>query len=99
VASRESKGYEEGTSIGSFAGYAPLGNPQFVVVVKIDNPKNVEWAESSAAPAFGEIMKFLLEYNRVVPTEDPQSSPLAKLPGGLPSVQKIEAPVPPKENE
>lgn len=83
VAKEGSKGYEEGTSIGSFAGYAPLNDPKYVIVVKIDNPRNVEWAESSAAPAFGEIMKFLLEYGHVTPTEDPQSSPLAKMPGGL----------------
>lgn len=83
VAKSGSKGYEEGTSIGSFAGYAPLNDPRYVIVVKIDNPRNVEWAESSAAPAFGEIMKFLLEYGKVPATEDPQSSPLAKMPGGL----------------
>lgn len=83
VAKQGSKGYEEGTSIGSFAGYAPLNDPKFVIVVKIDNPRTVEWAESSAAPAFGEIMKFLLEYGKVPATEDPNSSPLAKLPGGL----------------
>jgi hypothetical protein len=28
-------------------------------------------------------MKFLLEYGRVPATEDPKTSPLAKLPGGL----------------
>jgi len=70
VAKTGSKGYEEGVSIGSFVGYAPLDNPQFVVLVKLDNPKNVEWAESSAAPTFGQIMKFLLEYAKVKPTED-----------------------------
>ena len=31
--------------------------------------KNVEWAESSAAPTFGEIMKFLLGYAKIKPTE------------------------------
>ncbi len=63
------KGYQEGTSIGSFVGYAPLVDPRFVVLVKLDNPKNVEWAESSAAPTFGQIMKFLLEYAKIKPTE------------------------------
>lgn len=70
VAKSDSKGYEEGLSIGSFVGYAPLDNPRFVVLVKIDNPKNVEWAESSAAPTFGRIMKFLLEYAKIKPTEE-----------------------------
>jgi cell division protein FtsI/penicillin-binding protein 2 len=70
VAKSNSKGYEEGLSVGSFVGYAPLSNPRFVVLVKIDNPKNVEWAESSAAPTFGRIMKFLLEYAKIKPTEE-----------------------------
>ncbi|MBP9728237.1 MAG: penicillin-binding protein 2 [Candidatus Moranbacteria bacterium] len=70
VAKSGSKGYEEGLSIGSFVGYAPLDDPQFVVLVKLDNPKKVEWAESSAAPTFGQIMKFLLEYAKIKPTEE-----------------------------
>lgn len=61
--------YAEGKSIGSFAGFAPINDPKFTIVVRLDNPKNVEWAESSAAPAFGELMKFLLEYYNVEPTE------------------------------
>ncbi|HPN96571.1 MAG TPA: penicillin-binding protein 2 [Candidatus Moranbacteria bacterium] len=69
VASSNSRGYEEGKTIGSFAGFAPVDNPKFTVLVRIDDPKDVEWAESSAAPAFGELMKFLLEYGNVEPTE------------------------------
>lgn len=69
VAKSDGRGYEEGQSIGSFVGYAPIDDPRFVVLVKIDNPKDVQWAESSAAPTFGQIMRFLLEYARIKPTE------------------------------
>ncbi|MBI2439511.1 MAG: penicillin-binding protein 2 [Candidatus Moranbacteria bacterium] len=69
VAKSNSLGYEEGLTIGSFVGYAPIDDPRFVVLVKIDNPKDVQWAESSAAPTFGRIMKFLLEYAKIKPTE------------------------------
>ncbi len=79
VAKTGSKGYEEGVNIGSFAGYAPTNDPKFVIVVKIVNPKGVEWAETSAAPSFGKIMKFLLEYYKVEPTEDPKISPTYKM--------------------
>ena len=79
VAKSEAKGYEEGMNIGSFAGFAPVNDPKFVVLVKIVNPKGVQWAESSAAPAFGRVMKFLLEYYKVPPTEDPDTSPLSKM--------------------
>ena len=80
VAKAGGGGYQDGVTIGSFAGFAPLNDPQFVVVVKIVNPKAVQWAESSAAPTSGEIMKFLLQYYNVKPTEDPATSPLAHLP-------------------
>lgn len=69
VASTDKKGYAQGKSIGSFAGFAPTNNPQFTVLVRIDNPKGVQWAESSAAPTFGELMKFLLDYKNIKPTE------------------------------
>jgi len=64
------KGYEEGFTIGSFIGIAPIEKPRFTVLVKIVNPKDVQWAESSAAPAFGEIMKFLLNYYNVEPMKN-----------------------------
>ena len=69
VAKTDGGGYEEGKTIGSFAGYAPRENPRFVVLIKVDNPKDVQWAESSAAPAFSQLMRFLLEYARIEPTE------------------------------
>lgn len=78
VAKIGSSGYEEGLTIGSFAGYAPIQDPQFVVLVKIFDPKDIQWAESTAAPAFGKVMKFLLEYSKVKPTEDPTISPMYK---------------------
>lgn len=78
IAKVGAKGYEEGVNIGSFAGYAPVDDARFVLIVKIINPRGVEWAESSAAPTFGKIMKFLLEYYNVKPTEDPTTSPMYK---------------------
>lgn len=74
VAKTDGRGYEEGKNIGSFVGYAPLNDPKFVVLVKIVNPKGVQWAESSAAPTFQKVMKFLLEYGRIKPTEETKSS-------------------------
>jgi cell division protein FtsI/penicillin-binding protein 2 len=60
-------GYEENSFIGSFAGFAPEDNPRFVMLVKLNKPKNVEWAESSAAPIFGEIANWLLNDYMKVP--------------------------------
>lgn len=72
VAKKDEKGYAEGITIGSFAGYAPIDDPQFVVVVKIDNPKKVIWAETVSGPVFGKMMTFLLEHAKIPPTEQDQ---------------------------
>ena len=63
-------GYYDDRHIGSFVGFAPANDPKFAMLVRLDNPKNVDWAESSAAPTFGEIAKWLLDYMGVPPTAE-----------------------------
>jgi cell division protein FtsI/penicillin-binding protein 2 len=73
-------GYEEsedglGIYIHSLAGFAPTNDPRFVMLVKLDRPKAAKYAENTAAPLFGEISSFLLNYYyRLSPTE-PVSPP------------------------
>lgn len=62
-----STGYEKGATIGTFVGFAPMDNPRFVMLTRIDRPKGTPFAETSAAPLFGEIAKFLLNYWQVQP--------------------------------
>ncbi len=50
----------------SFIGYAPIDNPRFVMIVKYEKPQRA-YAESTAAPVFGELAKFILEYYQVPP--------------------------------
>ncbi|MBX4188031.1 MAG: penicillin-binding protein 2 [Candidatus Doudnabacteria bacterium] len=68
VAYRDRVGYDPNKNIGSFIGYGPVDNPRFLMLVRIDHPKNVNFAESTAAPAFGEIASFILNYFQVPPT-------------------------------
>ena len=70
-------GYQKDVTIGSFAGYAPASDPRFVMLIKIDHPKDVQWAESSAAPLFGEMAKFLLTYLKVPPERSVTAPPPA----------------------
>lgn len=60
-------GYSADDFIGSFVGFAPANDPKFVMAVKIIKPQDVEWAESSAAPLFGDIASYLLKYYQVPP--------------------------------
>jgi cell division protein FtsI/penicillin-binding protein 2 len=64
VAARGKKGYSDRT-IHTFVGFAPVEEPKFVMLVKLDDPKSVKFAASSAAPLFGEIAEFLLNYMEV----------------------------------
>lgn len=62
-------GYIEGATVGSFAGYGPVEDPAFAMLVVIERPQGVSWAESTAAPVFGEMAKFILSYKGIEPTE------------------------------
>lgn len=68
VPKKDGSGYEPDITIGSFVGFAPVEDPKFVMLVKIDHPRDVMWAESSAAPLFGEIAKYVLNYLKVPPS-------------------------------
>jgi len=56
-----------GTTIASFIGYAPINDPQFAVLVKIDRPRASIWGGSTAAPLFSEIAEFMLKYYNIPP--------------------------------
>lgn len=68
IPKKDGGGYETDAAIGSFAGFAPIENPKFTMVVRIDRPKDVGFAESSAAPLWGDIAKYLLDYYEIPPT-------------------------------
>jgi len=70
IPDKEKGGYLEDATVGSFAGYGPVENPAYVMVVIIDYPKDVEWAESTAAPVFGELTKFIFDHMGIEPTEE-----------------------------
>lgn len=60
--------YLEGIFNHSFAGFAPADDPKFAMLVELNKPKNAKFAESSAAPVFGSIASYLLNYYyRIVP--------------------------------
>src|SRR3989339_843984 len=67
VPKKDGLGYEADINICSFVGFAPVEDPKFVMLTKIDHPRDVIWAESSAAPLFGEIAQYVLNYLRVPP--------------------------------
>ncbi len=56
-----------GTTIASFSGYAPVKDPQFVVIIKYDHPRSSEWGSSTSALTFNRIATFLFDYYNIPP--------------------------------
>jgi cell division protein FtsI/penicillin-binding protein 2 len=67
VPKKNNRGYEENNNIGSFIGFGPVEDPKFLALVRINHPRTVQFAESTAAPAFGELADFILHYYQVKP--------------------------------
>jgi cell division protein FtsI/penicillin-binding protein 2 len=45
-------GYDDPWTIASFIGYAPAGNPQLIIMVKLDRPTLSPYGSETAAPVF-----------------------------------------------
>ncbi len=61
--------YSNDDTIHSFIGFAPVDEPRFVMIVRLDKPTAVRFSSDSAAPLFGDIADFILKYYHVPPTE------------------------------
>ncbi len=56
-------GYLRGQYIGSFIGFAPVDEPKYLMMVRIDDPRAPGYAGSAAAaPIFADIMEWLVRY-------------------------------------
>lgn len=64
--------YETGTgsTIATFAGYAPIEDPKFVMLVKFDRPRKDEYGSKTAGPVFKNMAMFLLDYYGIPPDEN-----------------------------
>ena len=59
--------YDEKKTIASFIGFAPAYDPEFVMLVKIDQPTSSQWGSETAAPLWFAIAQDLLQYYGRVP--------------------------------
>lgn len=69
-----SGGYSNQT-IHSFFGFFPAFDPKYLVFIKIDKPQGVEFAESSAVPAFKDLSQYLINYYEIPPDYIDESKP------------------------
>lgn len=61
-------GYSEDQFIHNFVGFAPAYNAKFVVLIKMDKPRGIQFAADSLSPVFRDIAWFLLNYYNILPT-------------------------------
>jgi cell division protein FtsI (penicillin-binding protein 3) len=60
--------YSTSRYVASFVGFAPARDPKLLVAVIADEPQSAIYGGVVAAPAFGQIMSFALQYLRVPPS-------------------------------
>ena len=63
-------GYKSGIYFTSMIGVAPVEDPQYVVMVSLDQPRR-ETSSAANAPAFQKAMTHVLQYYRVPPSTEP----------------------------
>jgi len=60
-------GYKEDETLASFIGFAPASNPQFTMLVKLENPKSSPWAAETAAPLWYKVADKLMILMNIAP--------------------------------
>ncbi len=63
---KDKKGYYQDRTIQSFIGFGPSLKPQFLILVKLDNP-NVPKSSLSAAPIFKKLAQYIINYWQILP--------------------------------
>ena len=63
-------GYFDDRYIGTFTGFAPVEDPQYVMMVRLDDPQTDDFAGNDAARVFGDIMEDVLQYRGVQPADN-----------------------------
>ena len=68
------RGYDPDKTIQSYVGYGPASNPQFLILVKLDNPK-VPKSALSAVPVFKQLANYIINYWQIPPDYDVMQPP------------------------
>jgi cell division protein FtsI (penicillin-binding protein 3)/stage V sporulation protein D (sporulation-specific penicillin-binding protein) len=71
-------GYAEGQYIGSFVGFGPYDDPEYVVLIVVDNPSGTYYGAQVAAPIFQDMMTQIVRIKGIRPTTITKSASLAK---------------------
>lgn len=62
--------YSQDKKIITFVGFGPVPDPEFSILIKLDNPYGLSFASGTAAPMFQNLAEKLLTYYQVPPSYD-----------------------------
>ncbi len=65
--------YSQDKKIITFAGFGPVPDPEFSILIKLDNPAGLSFASGTAAPMFRNLSEKLLTYYQVPPAYNASS--------------------------
>src|SRR4026208_1813364 len=71
----KTRAYSATKFVASFVGFAPVSNPQVVIIVVIDEPAGADHGGDVAAPIFREVAEQILPILGVVPDIETKSAP------------------------
>ncbi|MBU4142957.1 penicillin-binding protein 2 [Patescibacteria group bacterium] len=63
------RGYSVDDTNHSFAGYAPAYNPKFLIFLRLEKPRGIQFASESLAPVFTDMARYLFNYYEILPEE------------------------------
>ena len=66
----EEGGYAKRKHVASFCGFVPVSNPQFTILIILDNPEKYSFGGTVAAPIFKQIAEPLLALRGVAPDKE-----------------------------
>lgn len=68
IPDNEKGGYSEKTNH-SFVGFGPADDPQFSIIIRLEDPKVGSYSSTTAAPIFGKLADFILKYYQIPPNK------------------------------
>lgn len=60
--------------INTYVGFAPVHEPRFSILIKLDKPKGAPLAGTTVVPAFRELAEFIINYYGIPPDNLPQNN-------------------------
>ncbi|OGR44804.1 MAG: hypothetical protein A2X35_05775 [Elusimicrobia bacterium GWA2_61_42] len=72
--------YLTGKNVASFAGFFPVPEPRYTILVVLDNPKGLTYGGETAAPAFQEIAKKIITLKGIAPDAPMPVKPARRAP-------------------